>query len=145
QSLGHHFAALGASGFPFEQMQRFRYQSLDLVARIEGTVWVLENHLHVAPGGAQVGFRPAPQGLPREADLAAARAVEGEDHARKGRFSAAGTADEGYGLTRIQREGDIVDSAEGFGFGEERLPPACVVTGDAIDNEEGHIACVFPL
>ena len=81
----------------------------------EPTVWiergkrVLEDHLHVTPGPAQLKAAEGADVCPVELDFAAVGLDQAQDRAPAGGLAAAGFADEGEGLAGGDGEADVLD------------------------------------
>src|SRR6185295_14308352 len=86
-----------------EEMQWLGNEALDLVARVEGTVRILEHDLHVAACASQLGVLLAGQRFADETDRAGGRPVERQDHAGKRGFATTRPADQRRRLPRPQR------------------------------------------
>ena len=130
QRLDHKTPPLNGVRLFVEQMQRLGDQPLDLVARVERAVRVLEYHLHVAARAPQFRTFLAGECLAQKADSSCTRPVKCQHHARQRRFSAAGTADKRHRLARLEHEGDAVHGSCRFAGTEQRQPPARIDARD---------------
>jgi len=112
QRGGDALAALGAGQRPVFQMQRFGDELFHRLARVERAIGILEDHLHLAAGGAQVAVVEQRGFHAVERHDARTWLVERQHDAGKGGLAAAGLADEPDRVARRHGEADIVDRAE---------------------------------
>ena len=92
----------------------------DGMARVEGGVGILKDHLHAGAEPAQLVVVERRQVLAVEEDAAGGRRVELEDGAAGGRFAAAAFADEAEGLAAGNVERDAVDRFDEAGLAAEK-------------------------
>ena len=89
--------------------ERLHDQGADRLARVQRLVRVLEDHLHPAAHGAQVGVR---ERLAVDQDLARRRRLQAEQGAAERRLAAARLADDAEGLAAPPLEVDAVDGPD---------------------------------
>ena len=139
QRIGDAALALGSGrGIAAEQVEGLGHQPVDAVARIEGTVGVLEHHLHLATG-LERGAGGSDQGFPIENDRPALQRVERHDGAGQRRLAGAGLADEADILAALDAEADVVHGAERAGGTKRRTSRQLVVADDVFGVE--HRGC----
>ena len=82
------------------------------LARVEGAVGILEDHLESAPQPRQALGGLGEEALAREDHLAGRRTVERHDKPRQSRFAAAALAHDAQGRAFIDGEVEAVDGLE---------------------------------
>ncbi len=97
---GAAFAARRAS----ERGERLGDDPFDPLPRVERTVRILENHLHVLAKGAQFAMRNIEQRTPLEPHIAGIGLVERKGDPAQGRFAGPQLADDAERAPREDRE-----------------------------------------
>ena len=87
--------------------QRLVDDRRDALARVQGLVGVLEDHLHALAEGPLLAL--AGDDLPLEGDLAGRRLLQAEHRPRQGRLPATGLADDAEDLPRAPLQRDAVE------------------------------------
>src|SRR5690242_21312871 len=81
----------------------------DALARVQRRVWILEDHLQLAPERAKLAAREPRDVVAVEADRSGCRLVQANEQAAEGRLAAAGLADDAEGLAAPHVERHVVD------------------------------------
>jgi hypothetical protein len=112
---------------------------VDGVARVEGGVGILEDHLEVEPPLADGFVGQGGEVFSLEDDCSGGGALELHDGAREGGFATAGFSDETEDFPLFDGEADSVDGADGGGgFAGEEVFFAGEADVDVLYFEEGH-------
>ena len=121
EELAHALARLAPLGDAVDA-ERLTHDPPHAVARVQGRVRVLEDHLHAPAQRPQGALAQVRDVLPVEDHVAVRRLVQAQDRPAERGLAAAGLADEPERLATLDGEGDVVDGLDVADMAVEEEP-----------------------
>ena len=139
EQLAHPRLLLGALGEVMD-LQGLADDLADRHARIQRSVGILEDDLHLAAEPPELGLVEVEHVLAVEAHRASGRLDQAQQHAARGRLAASGLADQRQGLAGLDGERHAVDGAHRSQALAQHQPASDrEILDQVLDLEERHL------